>query len=155
VHYAVEQHPVRLLALDTVVPGSDGGALDAAQLDWLAAQLTAAPRRPTVIFMHHPPFDTGFRALDRIRLDAPSAERLGAIVVRHPQIERIVCGHVHRSIQARWSGTTVSVCPSTAYQALLDLGGEQYAIALEEPPAYQLHFWNGAELVTHTVAVNT
>lgn len=153
VRYAVEQYPVRLLALDTVVPGADGGALDAAQLDWLDAQLAVVSGRPVLIFMHHPPIKTGIRCMDEIGLDATSAGRLGTIVERHHQIERITCGHVHRGIQARWRGTTVSVCPSTAFQGILNLHADEFDAAADEPPAYQLHYWNGSELVTHTVSV--
>ena len=153
VRYAVEGFPVCLLALDTSVPGATGGALDAGQLDWLDAQLAASPRRPTLIFMHHPPFRTGIPHMDRIGLDAASAERFGAVVARHRQIERVTCGHVHRDIRARWNGVVVSVCPSTAFQYNLDLAAEGLK-PTDEPPACQLHYWNGSELVTHTVAVN-
>ncbi len=67
IRYAVEQFPVRLLGLDTLVPGADGGALDAAQLEWLEAQLAAAPGRPTLIFLHHPPVKTGEVSCDSAR----------------------------------------------------------------------------------------
>lgn len=153
VRYTVEGHPVRLIALDTVVRGAAGGALDAVQLDWLEAQLAAEPGKPTLIFMHHPPFRTGIRCMDEIGLEAESAARLGAIVARHHQVECITCGHVHREIQARWHGTRVSICPSTAYQSILDLATGEFEANSDEPPAYQLHYWNGAELVTHTVTV--
>ena len=153
VRYCVEHYPVRLVALDTVVPGEDGGALDAAQLDWLETQLAAAPAKPTLIFMHHPPIRTGIRCMDGIGLEPGSAARLAAIVSRHRQIERIVCGHVHRAIQARWRGTVVSICPSTAFQGILNLEAGGFEWSPDEPPAFQLHCWNGAEIVTHTVTV--
>lgn len=153
VRYAVEDFDVRLIALDTTIPGADGGTLDAAQLDWLDATLSAAPVRPTLVLMHHPPFKTGIHGMDEITLDAVSASRLGAIIERHRQVERIVCGHVHRGILARWRGTVVSVCPSTAYQYELDLREKGLSASTREPPAYQAHYWNGTELVTHTVDV--
>ena len=153
VRYAIEDFDVRLIALDTVIPGADGGTLDAAQLDWLDATLSAAPGRPTLVLMHHPPIKTGIRCMDEIALDAASSFRLGAIIERHRQVERIVCGHVHRGILARWRGTAVSVCPSAAFQYILDLRENGFISSTGEPPAYQAHYWNGAELVTHTVAV--
>lgn len=152
--YCVEQYPVRLIALDTTVRGETGGALDVAQISWLEIQLAAAPRQPTLIFMHHPPFRTGIAKMDEIGLDVTSAERLGAAVSRHTQVELITCGHVHRGIQVRWHGTTASVCPSTAFQYGLNLEGPGLKPSPDEPPAYQLHCWNGAQLVTHTVAVS-
>ena len=58
-HYLVEEYPLRLLALDTVVPGEMGGALCEARLAWIEARLSASTARPTFVFMHHPPFRTG------------------------------------------------------------------------------------------------
>jgi Icc protein len=154
VHYVVEDLPVRLIGLDTVVPGATGGALDAAQLDWLDAQLAAQGDRATLIFMHHPPVASGIRSMDAIALDAQSAANLGAVVSRYRHVELITCGHVHRAFQARWHGTTVSVCPSTAFQGVLDFAAERYNICGDEPPAYQVHYWSGSELLTHTIAVS-
>ncbi len=151
--YAEDAGPVRLIMLDTVIPGEDGGALGAPQIDWLAATLAAAPKKPTLVFMHHPPIKTGIRCMDDIALAAEDIVQLGGIVARHPPIERITCGHVHRVAEARWNGTVVGICPSTAFQAILDLRKEGFDVATEEPPAYQVHCWDGAQLVTHTVAV--
>jgi len=152
--YAVEDYPVRLLALDTLIPGEKGGALHDGQLEWFEKQLEAAPRRPTLVLLHHPPFRTGIPRMDDIGLDAASAERLGKIVARHRQIEVVTAGHLHRRLQARWRGTTASVCPSAAFQFRLTMEPNNLEPAPDEPPAYQLHCWNGSELVTHTVAVD-
>ena len=152
--YCVAGHPVRLIALDTTVAGETGGTLDRRQIDWLEGQLAAAPQQPALIFMHHPPFKTGIARMDEIGLDAASAAHLGAVVSRHAQIALLTCGHVHRAIQVRWYGTTASVCPSTAFQYGLNLDGPGLQPSPDEPPAYQLHCWNGMEIVTHTVAVD-
>lgn len=154
VRYCVADYPLRLMALDTTVRGETGGALDERQVEWLERQLAAAPRQPTLIFMHHPPFKTGIARMDAIGLDAPGATRLGTVLSRHPQVRLVTCGHVHRAIQLRWYGTLVSVCPSAAFQYGLNLDGPGLQPSIDEPPAYQLHCWNGAELVTHTVAFN-
>ena len=153
VRYVVEDHDAILIALDTAVTGEVCGALGADQLNWLETTLGAEPHKPTLVFMHHPPVKTGTRYMDDIALDRPSAGRLARIIERHPQVERVTCGHVHRGMQARWHGTTVSICPSTAFQYSLDFRPDASATVTGEPPAYQLHYWNGAELVTHTVAV--
>ena len=88
------------------------------------------------------------------RSNCANAEGLAAVVKRHPQIERILCGHVHRAAQIRFAGTLVSTAPSTAYQVALELGhdGEAHLIA-NEPPAFLLHRWHGGALVTHVVPV--
>ena len=70
--YAVEDYPLRLIALDTVVPGAPGGRLCDGRLGWLAARLDEAPDRPTAIFMHHPPFVTGIEYMDGMVLENPA-----------------------------------------------------------------------------------
>ena len=117
-HYIVEDYPLRLMALDTVVPGEIGGALCAARLGWIEARLAEAPARPTFVLMHHPPFRTGIGWADRADGAAGlgGADSFGDIVARHPEIERIVCGHLHRPIEARWRGTVASTAPATAHQ---------------------------------------
>jgi 3',5'-cyclic AMP phosphodiesterase CpdA len=146
--YAIEHWPVRLIALDTLTPGAAHGELCERRLDWLEARLSESDK-PTVLFMHHPPFDCGMTEFDNARLNV-GAERLSEIVQKHPNVERILCGHVHRPIQIRWAGTLVSVAPSTAHQAALDLAPEAPLMFSMEPPAVALHQWlPGTGLVTH------
>ncbi len=153
IHYYRDVRGLRLIALDTVIEGEEGGDLDDAQLQWLDSLLRAAPAQPALVFMHHPPVATGFSALDRIALAPASAVRLGSVIAAHPQVRAVLCGHVHRHVQAVWQGTLLSICPSTAFQARLRLGRGDYEASQTEPPAYQLHHWDGAALVTHTLAV--
>jgi 3',5'-cyclic AMP phosphodiesterase CpdA len=146
--YAIEGGPLRLIALDTLTPGAPHGELCAKRLDWLAARLGES-EKPTILFMHHPPFECGLAELDGMRLNV-GAERLAAIVRDHPNIERILCGHVHRPIQMRWAGTIASCAPSTAHQAALDLRPDVTLMYAMEPPAVALHQWRpGAGVVTH------
>jgi len=146
--YVVEGHPVRLIALDTLDPGRVGGLLCAERLSWLAARLEEAPARPTLIFMHHPPFVTGIAQMDAHGL--ANAGEFAEVIRRHPQIERIVAGHLHRPIQSRVGGTLASTAPSTAHQVALDLEEQPLAFTME-PPACQLHVWSAETgLVSHT-----
>jgi 3',5'-cyclic AMP phosphodiesterase CpdA len=147
--YVIEHYPLRLVGLDTLVPGQGGGRLGPERLAWLDARLGEAPARATLVFMHHPPFKTGLEAMDAQALE--DGEALGAVIRRHPQVEGVTCGHVHRAIHARWSGTVVTTAPSSAHQVDLDLrqpGGLAWVL---EPPACLLHLWReGTGLVTHT-----
>ena len=152
-HYAIEDWPVRILALDTVVPGRGHGELPPAEIAWLEARLAEQPERPTVIALHHPPFLTGIGHMDEIRLLA-GAEALGAVVERHPQVERVICGHVHRAIQVRWHGTIASTAPSTAHQVVLDLREGAPSTFAMEPPGLQIHLWCEAQgMISHTAPI--
>ncbi|MBL8539687.1 MAG: phosphodiesterase [Betaproteobacteria bacterium] len=148
--YVIDADPLRLVFLDTLVPGQDGGELCDVRLSWLAEHLAEAPERPTVLVMHHPPFLTGVANLDDMGL--AGAEALARLLGRFPQVERILCGHLHRSIQVRWQGVLASVCPSTAHQVALDLRPHEALCYTLEPPGFQLHTWTAATgLVSHTL----
>jgi 3',5'-cyclic-AMP phosphodiesterase len=147
--YCLEDWPLRLIALDTIIPGEPGGRLCEQRLAWLTARLAEQPERATLIMMHHPPIATGIAHMDGMALETP--EHLAAIVRRHGNVARIICGHVHRSIQAGFAGTIVSIAPSTAHQVMLDLTPDGEARFVLEPPGFHLHLWRPETgLVTHT-----
>jgi 3',5'-cyclic-AMP phosphodiesterase len=148
----VEGGPLRMVALDTLRPGSSGGVMDAERIAWVDARLAEAPTTPTLIFMHHPPFKTGIPYMDTIGLDG--ADAFADVVRRHPQVERVVCGHLHRSIQARWAGTVAMTAPSTAHQVAFDVREDAELGFTLEPPGYALHLWReGLGLVSHVATV--
>ena len=146
-HYTLEHWPVRLIGLDTLVPNEGRGELCPARLEWLTARLEEQPERPTLLFMHHPPFATGIAHMDRQGLTG--AREFEALIRGYPNVERIICGHVHRTLFRRFGGTIASCCPSTAHQVELDLRDPGDAAFVMEPPGYQLHLWHDGELVTH------
>ncbi|MCU4179576.1 phosphodiesterase [Bosea sp. BH3] len=138
-HYTVEDVPVRLIGLDTVIAGEDGGEICAAREAWLAERLAEGHGRPTIVFMHHPPFAVGVDGMDIMPCRvSPGFARL---IASHPEIERVLCGHYHRPIQRRFAGTIGYVVPGTAHQVALDLrpGTENWFIM--EPPSIAVHVW--------------
>ncbi len=137
-HQAIEGGELRILCLDTQVPGYEGGALCAARLAWFEARLAEAPARPTLVAMHHPPIDVGMPMFQRWPFEGGPA--MAEIVARHPQIEAIVCGHIHRPISRRWHGTVIHVTPATGFQYPLELL-EPDADAVDEPSACRLLQW--------------
>ena len=150
IHYAVNEGAARLLMLDTLIPGRDSGELCDTRLRWLSARLAEEPDQPTVIVMHHPPFPTGVANLDDLGL--AGAEGLARLLDRHTQVVRILCGHLHRSIQVRWHGVLASVCPSTAHQVALGMKLDDPLCYIMEPPGFQLHIWKpDKDLVSHTL----
>jgi Icc protein len=154
VQFVVDDYPVRLIGLDTAVPGKGEGALCPRRLAFLERALARAPEKPTVIFMHHPPFDCGILHMDRIRL-IEGAQRLAEIVRPHRNVERILCGHHHRAIEARFGGTIASIAPGVAHQVMFDLSEDHAGALVLEPPAYQLHRYRpDTGVVSHTVYVD-
>lgn len=150
--YVVDDFPVRIVALDSTVHRKSHGGLTEEQLRWLDATLAEAPARPTIVALHHPPFWTGIGHMDTQLLANPAG--FEAVIRRHPQVERVLSGHLHRNIVARFGGTIASTCPSPSHQVALDLTDDAASRFVMEPPAFQLHLWReGAGLATHTAAI--
>jgi Icc protein len=147
--YAIEGD-VRVVAVDTTRPGHHEGMVDAERLEWLDATLRAAPSQPTLVMMHHPPFDTGIWWMDRSHIRGVA--ELERVVRSHPQVRRVIAGHIHRSIQIAWGETIVSVAPSTAHQVALELTPEAAPMLTAEPPMIALMDWNGDACVSHLTA---
>jgi len=83
------------------------------------------------------------------------ADALGDIVATHPNIERILCGHIHLLTHARWRGTIVTTAPSMGMQLDLDLTQSKPSKFLLSDPAYLLHHWiPDGRLITHTIQVS-
>jgi Icc protein len=152
VQYAVDLGPVRLVALDTTRPGEDTGELDAARLDWLDAELAAAPDAATLLAMHHPPILTGVPSLDALGMPAADRRALGEVVARHPQVRRLVAGHVHRTIAGELAGRPVLAVPSTYLQARLDFASVELEFAAE-PAGFAVHAVLDGEVMSHVQPV--
>ncbi len=150
-HYVVEEYPLRLIALDTLVDGKHHGSLSRDQLAWLDARLAERPDRPVAVMMHHPPFATGVTFMDDSRLD--NAAALAEVIGRHRHVERILCGHLHRAIDRRFAGTVVGTAPGTAHQIRINLVPGAGISFNFEPPGYQLHVWQDDDLVSHTALI--
>lgn len=159
INYAVEGRGMRIVLLDTLEPGRHGGAFCEARADWLSSQLAAHPETPTLIAMHHPPFESGISWLDG-NAQAPWMARFADCIAGQSQVRSIICGHLHRNIHSLWNGASLSVCASTAPLVALDLrpvdpeSPDSRAMITDEYPAFALHRWDGANLVSHFEAVD-
>ncbi len=152
--YAIESQPMRLVVLDTTRRGrTPGGELDAGRLAWLDRTLAVAPATATLIAMHHPPFAVGVGPVDAHHFRG--RDELARIVASHPQVGRIVCGHIHRFHESTIGGAPAVSVPSTAHQLVVDAteDGVGYSVRVE-PPAVALHRWTGREIVTEIVRTN-
>ncbi|KVO84475.1 metallophosphatase [Burkholderia ubonensis] len=155
VQYAFDVGAVRVLALDSQVPGASAGDLCDARLAWLAAQLDAARDRPVIVALHHPPFASGIGHMDALRLAPAAAAKLDALLRGYPNVERVLCGHVHRTMFARFGGTIASAVPAPAHQVAFDLRDHAPSAFRLEPPAFAVHRHTpDAGVITHHVYVD-
>lgn len=118
---------------------------------WLDDHLGRHRAQPTVIALHHPPFETGIWWMDCVGLRG--IERFEAIVRRHAQVRHVMSGHVHRPITTTWAGCLVTVCPSTSVAVAGDLDPRHDPAETDEPPMIAVHAYLDTTVVSHTVAV--
>ena len=146
---------IDLLLLDSSVPGNPHGELDAPTLQWLEATLSTSPDRPALVFLHHPPFKTGIWHMDRQNLR--NAGEFAAVIRRHPRVQRIATGHVHRATLTTFAGVPTTICPAPNHAVDLDLAELREPSFKVEPPAFHLHSWFPGEgfgcVVTHQVPI--
>jgi 3',5'-cyclic AMP phosphodiesterase CpdA len=151
----VEAGGLDLLLLDSSVHGKPHGELDAATLQWLDATLAAAPNRPALLFLHHPPFKAGIWHMDRQNL--LNAGELALVVRRHPRVQLIATGHVHRATLTMFAGVPTTICPAPNHAVDLDLAQLREPSFKVEPPAFHLHCWFSGEgfgsVVTHQIFI--
>ena len=153
VQYCVALDGLRLILLDTLEIGRHGGGFCETRAAWLAARLAEDTTTPTVIVMHHPPFEVGNDWMDADP-DEPWIKRFEAAIAGHGQIVAIWCGHLHRPIAKPWRGISATLCASTSAELTLDINPidpeapDGRSMVINGPPALALHRWTKAGLVT-------
>ncbi|MDQ1137405.1 Icc-related predicted phosphoesterase [Microbacterium sp. SORGH_AS 1204] len=101
---------LRLIALDSTVPGWHHGDLDAAQLTWLRGELAEPAPLGTILALHHPPLPTHIPFFDILELRDQSAL---ADIVRGSDVRAILAGHLHYSTSGTFAGVPVSVAAAS------------------------------------------
>ena len=103
---------LRVVTLDSSVPGYHYGEVSPAQLDWLAGVLATPAKHGTVLAMHHPPIPA---VLDlAVSVELRDQGQLAA-VLRGSDVRAILAGHLHYSSSATFAGIPVSVASATCY----------------------------------------
>jgi 3',5'-cyclic AMP phosphodiesterase CpdA len=153
----IEVNGLDLLLLDSSVHGKPHGELEEATLQWLDAALAASRARPALLFLHHPPFKTGIWHMDRQNL--LNAGELEFIVRRHPHVQLLATGHVHRAALTMFAGVPTTICPAPNHAVDLDLAELREPSFKIEPPAFHLHSWLPGDgfgtIVTHQVPIGS
>jgi 3',5'-cyclic AMP phosphodiesterase CpdA len=124
IDYTVDLGPLRLVVVDSTIPGEDRGGFEAEQLRWLDGELAGAPDQPTIVATHQPPLTTAIADWDSVNMPLPERHGLAAVIERHPQVRAIVGGHLHRITASSLAGRPVLVAPSTFVQARPDFEAE-------------------------------
>jgi 3',5'-cyclic-AMP phosphodiesterase len=103
---------LRIVTLDTSVPGHHYGEISASQLDWLARELATPAPAGTILALHHPPIPS---VLDlAVTVELRDQASLGR-VLKGADVRAILAGHLHYSTNATFVGIPVSVASATCY----------------------------------------
>lgn len=137
---------LRLVALDTSVPGWHHGDLDEAQLDWLREVLSEPAAHGTILAMHHPPLPSHIPLFDILEL---RHQHELADVLRGSDVRGILAGHLHYSSHGLFAGIPVSVASATCYT--MDVARPAVEVnGMDAAQSFQLvHVY--PDTITHTV----
>lgn len=142
----VDLPDVRLILLDSLDAGGPvrhAGVICPQRMAWLEAALCCD--LPCLVFVHHPPFDTGFDGMDAIGLRNAAALRA---MVRGRAVQ-VLAGHIHRTITAMVEGVMVTTFKSPCHQMPMKLGAAGSGHSVDEPGAYGIVLTRGRDVVVH------
>jgi 3',5'-cyclic-AMP phosphodiesterase len=104
---------LRIVALDTSVPGYHHGELTEGQLSWLADVLSTPAEHGTLLALHHPPIPVPMMRPAEV-IELLDQQRF-ADVVAGTDVRGILGGHFHFTSWSTFAGVPVSVASATCY----------------------------------------
>jgi Icc protein len=152
VHYAIDDYPVRLIALDTLSPGSNKGDFCDARVRRLIDMIDRETTKPIAVFTHHPPFEVSVGP-DPLHFETPKImSRLQRALQHSGRVVAVFSGHVHRAAAGFVEGIPATVMPCIA----TSLRKGDYPAGMRTRPVYQLHRYDPAwGFATETRIVGT
>jgi Icc protein len=134
VQYAIDAYPVRLIVLDTQCDANKHGDFCEVRADNLRAALAEDTEKPTLIFMHHPPFEVRESDFPIQFASWDSVERLERVLEGKRHVSKIFCGHTHRDA----SGTIAALPTSSIPSLVVDVRMGRYPPELQSAPIYKV-----------------
>ncbi len=114
-YYSVDENKVHFIVLASARTGKPHGLLDEEQLLWLSRDLYESRSKPVLIFLHHPPFDTGIAWLDKIKL--LNADAFWDIIPPYSKnVLGVFAAHVHVQISFQFRGLLAATSPAVCWQ---------------------------------------
>ena len=135
IDYAIEDYPVRLIAVDTLSSGSNKGDFCPAREKRLIDMIDAETSKPIAVFAHHPPFDVPVGP-DPLNFETPEAmARLRQALQHSGRVVAVFSGHVHRGTAGHVGNIPATVMPSVA----TTLRKGHYPPDMKTRPVYHIH----------------
>lgn len=150
IQYALEYEGEVFLMLDTLQEVGCGGEYCAKRRGWLEEQLRRYGDKNIYLCLHHAPFSTGLKAMDKIGLRREDAAHLYALLEPYDGVKHLFFGHYHSTMCGRWGRFSFSSLKGINHQVRLDLQSEnevfiefrnpEYSIILIENEMLNVHF---------------
>lgn len=135
IDYAVEDYPIRLIALDTLNTGSNRGDFCRERVERLIDMIDADTTRPIAVFAHHPPFEVTVGP-DPINFETPEMmERLRQALQHSDRVAAVFSGHVHRAAE----GSVGRILATVVQCIATTLRKGDYPARMKTCPVYHLH----------------
>ncbi len=135
IDYAIDEFPVRLIALDTLSSRSNKGDFCLERVSRLSDLIAAETAKPIAIFTHHPPFEVSVGP-ERLHFELPDAmSRLRQALQDCRRVVGIFSGHVHRAAEGQVGTIPATVMPCIA----TSLRKGDYPTAMKMRPVYHVH----------------
>lgn len=135
IDYAIDDYPVRLIALDTLSSGSNKGAFCPERVRRLIDLIDAEATKPIAVFTHHPPFDVTVGP-DRLNFETSEMmARLRQALQHSGRIVAVFSGHVHRAAEGHVGSIPATVVPCIA----TTLRKGEYPAHMKMRPVYHVH----------------
>jgi len=138
IDYAIDDFPVKLIALDTLSPESNKGDFSPEQVGHLIDLIDAETKKPIAVFTHHPPFEVAVGP-DRFHFETlETMSRLRNALQHSGRVIAVFSGHVHRAAEGRIGSIPATVVPCIA----TTLRRGDYPPHMKMRPVYQVHRFN-------------
>ena len=135
IDYAVEDYPVRLIAVDTLSTSSNKGDFCPERAKRLIELIDAETSKPIAVFAHHPPFEVPVGP-DPINFETPEMmARLRRALQHSGRVVAVFSGHVHRGTAGHVGSIPATVVPCIA----TTLRKGEYPAHMKNRPVYHIH----------------
>jgi len=148
-YYSFDLKGTHFVMLYSACTGKEFGRLEERQLLWLNEDLHRNSQKPVLIFLHHPPFDTGIGWLDKLKL--ANAESFWEIIPPYAHnIQGVFAAHLHLQHTCLHRGVLAASCPAVSFQFSSNADSVRATLS-DEPPGFNLIDLVGGSLALRTV----
>lgn len=140
---------LRIVDVDTALPGYHHGSLSDVQYDWLATELATPASHGTLLVMHHPPIVYRSRVMQLLDFDDPG--RL-ADVLSGTDVRAILSGHLHVTTFGALAGIPVIVAGGVSYVDDVGVPGDDL-MAVDGPQSWNIVEVHPDQVVSTVVPV--